>query len=197
LKLLQINTKAFELPKVNANAKLESILGKPLAMAKGDHLLVKRKKWLFSYFHHGIDAGGDTVIHLTGPRKKDAKVIESSMAEFLKGGTKEVWEYMTFISTLRNSRCDTQSNLGRPPWMLSLLNDERITEIEARIDDPERAVVEARKHLGRRGYNLFSDNCEHFAVYCKTGLAVSLQAIEYEKLSDRVLDLLTRSQRRY
>jgi hypothetical protein len=153
-------------------------------MAIGDHLLVKRKKWFFSYYHHGIDIGDNKVIHLTGPRKKDAKVIETSLDEFLNGGVLEVWEYITFIDILRNYHSDMKSEFGQPHWMLPLLDEERISEIEARIKDTDRTVAEARKYLGRRGYNLFSDNCEHFAVFCKTGLAVSLQSINYQKHID-------------
>ncbi|MDQ2646242.1 MAG: lecithin retinol acyltransferase family protein [Myxococcota bacterium] len=33
----------------------------------------------------------------------------------------------------------------------------------------------ARSQLGRVGYNLAQDNCEHFARWCKTGAVVSLK----------------------
>jgi lecithin:retinol acyltransferase len=69
-------------------------------MVAGDHLFVKRKRWFLIYYHHGIFAGDGKVIHLTGPRKKDAKVIETSLEEFLNDGVKEVWEYAAFIDIL-------------------------------------------------------------------------------------------------
>lgn len=150
-------------------------------MAAGDHLIVERRRWFGSYYHHGIDVGNDRVIHLTGTRKKDATVIETSLEEFLKGGVKEIWHYSTFVDLLLAYRRDMQDDYGRPDPMLPFLYEERIKEIRERIEDPERAVTEARKHLGKKGYDLFSNNCEHFAVFCKTGLAVSIQLIEYAK----------------
>lgn len=36
-------------------------------------------------------------------------------------------------------------------------------------DSPEIAVARAYNRLGEKGYDLFSNNCEHFAHWCKTG----------------------------
>lgn len=36
-------------------------------------------------------------------------------------------------------------------------------------DPPAIAVERALSRLGERGYNLFFNNCEHFATWCKTG----------------------------
>lgn len=36
-------------------------------------------------------------------------------------------------------------------------------------------VKEARKHLGEGGYDLWRNNCEHFAAYCATGRRESEQ----------------------
>ena len=33
----------------------------------------------------------------------------------------------------------------------------------------------ARSKIGHKGYNLVNNNCEHFALWCKTGLAMSSQ----------------------
>ena len=150
-------------------------------MAAGDHIAVARKKWFlryFHYYHHGIDVGDGTVIHLTGPRKKDAKVIHTSLADFLEGGEKEVIEYVHFIDVLLNYKSEMRSPHGREHWLMPLLDDDRIEEIRQRIADSQRAVAEARKYLSRKGYNPFANNCEHFAVFCKTGLAMSHQSIE-------------------
>lgn len=42
-------------------------------------------------------------------------------------------------------------------------------------DDPETVVGRAESRLGERRYNLFKNNCEHFAVWCKTGRSRSGQ----------------------
>jgi len=40
---------------------------------------------------------------------------------------------------------------------------------------PEKTVENARTRLGEKKYNLFESNCEHFAVWCKTGQERSFQ----------------------
>lgn len=42
-------------------------------------------------------------------------------------------------------------------------------------DPPDVVVKRAESRLGERGYNLLFNNCEHFAVWCKTGGARSEQ----------------------
>lgn len=155
-------------------------------MAFGDHLLVERKRWFISYYHHGIDVGNDQVIHLA--TKKDAEVVETSLEEFLMGGKIEIWEYITFVDTLKSYHRDMQGDFGRPHQSLPYLDEDRIAEIDARIADPKRAVDVARKNMGRRGYNIYADNCEHFATYCKTGLAISFQSLLHKKNWDRIAE---------
>ncbi len=155
-------------------------------MAAGDHITVARKRLFFPYYHHGIDVGDGTVIHLTGRRKKDAKVIQTSLDEFLNGGEKEVIEYVRFIDALINYKSEMRSAHGREHWLMPLLDEGRIEEIRKRIADIHGAVSEARKYLNKKGYDLFASNCEHFAVFCKTGLAVSFQSIEHQKLFERI-----------
>ncbi|MBQ9528290.1 MAG: lecithin retinol acyltransferase family protein [Fretibacterium sp.] len=36
-------------------------------------------------------------------------------------------------------------------------------------------VARARSQLGKEGYSIAGNNCEHFAVWCKTGLKESTQ----------------------
>ncbi len=105
----------------------------------GDHIKVKRT-W---YSHHGIDIGGNAVIHFTGEpgNKVNAQVMQTSMQEFLDGGKLETVRY-------------------------------------ANSFPPDRVVEKARSCLGRRGYSLFSNNCEHFARWCKTGEKKSEQTAD-------------------
>ncbi|MCS7305036.1 MAG: lecithin retinol acyltransferase family protein [Thermoguttaceae bacterium] len=42
-------------------------------------------------------------------------------------------------------------------------------------DDPSTVVSRAVSRIGQKEYNLFAGNCEHFATWCKTGQAKSLQ----------------------
>lgn len=40
---------------------------------------------------------------------------------------------------------------------------------------PEETVSRAESQIGKGEYSLLEYNCEHFAVWCKTGLAKSYQ----------------------
>jgi hypothetical protein len=57
-----------------------------------------------------------------------------------------------------------------------------------RIFSPEETLERAKSRLGEASYNLFSNNCEHFVLWCKTGYGESEQA---EKLK-RVLAAIPR-----
>jgi hypothetical protein len=69
-------------------------------MACGDHIMVKR--WHGLYYHHGIDKGDETVIHLAGEplRHQNSRVCCATMPEFLQGGEKIVVEYGDDIELL-------------------------------------------------------------------------------------------------
>ena len=40
---------------------------------------------------------------------------------------------------------------------------------------PEETVERAKSRLGETKYNLALNNCEHFAIWCKTGISESYQ----------------------
>lgn len=40
---------------------------------------------------------------------------------------------------------------------------------------PEETVSRAKSKIGTKGYNLFTNNCEHFAIWCKTNISESHQ----------------------
>jgi hypothetical protein len=44
---------------------------------------------------------------------------------------------------------------------------------------PELVMERAESRLGERQYNLVTNNCEHFANWCKTGRNVSQQLLDY------------------
>ena len=44
---------------------------------------------------------------------------------------------------------------------------------------PDAVVARAKSRLGERDYNLLTNNCEHFACWCKTGISDSKQIRNY------------------
>ena len=103
--------------------------------------------YCFGYSHHGIDLGNGNVIHFdAGPWRK--LVSHSTDAP----------------PTIRESSFE-QFARGREVQL-------RLYDL---LDDPEVVVRRAKSRLGEEGYELFNNNCEHFAVWCKTGQAHSTQ----------------------
>uniref|UniRef100_A0A0C9S8B9 TSA: Wollemia nobilis Ref_Wollemi_Transcript_5079_1226 transcribed RNA sequence n=1 Tax=Wollemia nobilis TaxID=56998 RepID=A0A0C9S8B9_9CONI len=151
----------------------------------GDHVYSWRTA--YSYAHHGIYIGDDKVIHFTrgrgeetgtgtvldilllssGPaRRTDAcqkcnnqqdtnGVVCCCLDCFLSGGSLYQFEYCVsptlFLAKARGGTCTLAES------------------------DPPETVVHRATYLHENGfgcYNIFKNNCEDFAIYCKTGLLV-------------------------
>jgi hypothetical protein len=55
--------------------------------------------------------------------------------------------------------------------MEAFLKGEKALVVRHRgkVRDPEDVVATALEHLGEAGYDVWNNNCEHFAWFCKTG----------------------------
>ncbi|KAL8038143.1 hypothetical protein ABFX02_11G085200 [Erythranthe guttata] len=152
----------------------------------GDHIYSWRHSYL--YAHHGIYMGNGKVIHFTrgagqeigtgtvldrflfsssptnpsdspcprcGDQSKDAGVISSCLECFLSEGELYLFQYgvspAVFLAKARGGTCTL-----------------------ARSDPPDDVVHRAEYLIqnGFGGYNIFKNNCEDFAIYCKTGLLI-------------------------
>ncbi|XP_068634779.1 protein LEAD-SENSITIVE 1-like [Aristolochia californica] len=152
----------------------------------GDHIYSWRA--IYAYSHHGIYVGGSKVVHFR--RKKDmtsltgtsidssgsssekslsiceifpdcgfslpdSGVVLTCLDCFLDGGSLYCFEYgaapSIFLAKLRGGTCTTAES------------------------DPPETVVHRAMYLLQKGfgnYDVFQNNCEDFALYCKTGLLV-------------------------
>ncbi len=48
-------------------------------------------------------------------------------------------------------------------------------DLRYHIYSPEKTIERAKSRLGEGSYNLLINNCEHFAIWCKTGIQESYQ----------------------
>lgn len=122
----------------------------------GDHIRVNRGL----YYHHGIYADDFCVFHFASPSDNEmnpetARVLYTTLDDFLKGGILEVREY-----TIEEN------------------NKKR---------EPKDVVDAAIKSIGEGGYNLLTNNCEHFANRCVFGEARSAQVDAVKELFRRIL----------
>ncbi|XP_015931739.1 protein LEAD-SENSITIVE 1 isoform X1 [Arachis duranensis] len=152
----------------------------------GDHIYSWRQAYI--YAHHGIYVGDGMVTHFTrgagqeigtgtvldrllvssspahdldnpcpkcGDLSKNEGVISSCLDCFLYGGELYLFEYGVsaafFLAKPRGGTCTLAAS-----------------------DPPEDVLRRASFLLekGFGGYNIFKNNCEDFAIYCKTGLLV-------------------------
>ncbi|KAF3433975.1 hypothetical protein FNV43_RR25078 [Rhamnella rubrinervis] len=134
----------------------------------GDHIYTWRNG--YSYSHHalqGIYVGDGKVIHLTrapdflhllsssGPSSASGEdhVVCCSIEDFLSGGVSIYrFEYGVNRAHFLIKRAGTCSRDSSGP--------------------PNDVLCRAYEHLkeGFGDYNLFQNNCEDFAIYCKTGI---------------------------
>ncbi|XP_077235621.1 protein LEAD-SENSITIVE 1-like [Tasmannia lanceolata] len=154
------------------------------SLKPGDHIYSWRTAYV--YAHHGIYVGDNKVIHFTrqgqevgtgtvldilltssGPRQppvpcttctqheNDRGVSSSCLDCFLSGGVLYRFEYSVnpalFLAKARGGTCTLA------------------------VSDSDEIVVHRATQLLNNGfgcYNVFKNNCEDFAIYCKTGLLV-------------------------
>ena len=63
------------------------------------------------------------------------------------------------------------------------LIEQLIKQNKYHLYSPKETVERARSRIGEANYDLATNNCEHFAIWCKTGISESHQV-------NNVLDLI-------
>lgn len=121
----------------------------------GDIVFCQRGNILLgdTYQHYGVYAGYHKIIHyIKGDSPFDGRIAETSIETFCDGDTLYIAEEDTLLSIFQDAG------------------------VAASFYGPRKTVQRAKSMIGKGGYNLLTHNCEHFAVWCKTGLEVSTQA---------------------
>ncbi len=137
------------------------------------------------YNHYGIYSGRNKVIHYCKVDGSccDGEIRETSLDEFLDGDTLHICNFdRSFWGgvALNAIDCLSMALLGR------VLPDEICRRFTLRYRQEHRdeklhtfttrtVVRRAKSKIGTHDYNLFGNNCEHFAIWCKTGIALSEQ----------------------
>ncbi len=133
----------------------------------GDVIFVNR--YIRLYRHFGIYIGDDRVIHFAAPNgdfdAENAYIHETSLDHFSDGSKVYV---MTFSEEYESGSA----------WRIILNSDEY------ELQTPQATVARAKSMLGLRGlkdagYSIIFNNCEDFAIWCKTNVAESKQVNDY------------------
>ncbi|PKM89038.1 MAG: hypothetical protein CVU87_06255 [Firmicutes bacterium HGW-Firmicutes-12] len=121
------------------------------------------------YEHYGVYVGDDKVIEYTmAENRLKLEIRKTHIKHFLGGST-------TFFIL----DCEFKKPLKSAPIIYR-------NKAKRKVFSPEETVRRAESRLGEAQYNLISNNCEHFAVWCKTGLSISYQVEEYLKYVNRI-----------
>lgn len=133
------------------------------------------------YNHFGIFVDKEHVIHYSGKDKdfflRQMVIDETDMENFL-GGSNKYYVYKfskdksNYVERVRAAGLDRDLVDGAQAlyFLYQIKN-----KIRFRIYSPEETVKRARSRIGERKFLLPSNNCEHFAMWCKTGVRQSYQ----------------------
>ena len=155
-------------------------------LKKGDVIGVHRGV----YDHYGIYTGRGKVIHFSdegGDMGDDIKIRRATLSQF-KDGADNVFvvDFEAYRDYVENPGLLELLEEGIVGIALrSLFGSETIT-----IYSPEETVKRAESQLGKGEeredkYNIIFNNCEHFALWCKTGVKKSSQVQRFfEALGD-------------
>ena len=151
----------------------------------GDVIFVKRS---LGYRHFGIYSGNRKVIHYVknNGNELDGTINETSLEKFL-GDDKDC-----YVCNFDERGRRTSESLAAPASavanpalgmfdLLKIVYDiyTFLNSENGKLYSPEETVARARSKIGESNYNLILDNCEHFAIWCKTGLYKSEQVEEF------------------
>ena len=132
----------------------------------GDVIFINR--YIALYRHFGIYIGYGRVIHFAAPNgdmdAKRAYIHETSLSHFSEGSKVYVMKFPQKYESGSALRTLVKSS-------------------EYELQTPKQTVARAKSMLGRKGlkdkgYNIIFNNCEDFAIWCKTNVAESKQVNE-------------------
>ncbi|KAH6769209.1 hypothetical protein C2S51_014545 [Perilla frutescens var. frutescens] len=143
----------------------------------GDHIYVYRAGGTYS--HHGEYVGNDMVVHLSLDKKSSASSSCSCSLSlwghgcgFRKDGSAVT---MTCLDRFLNNGSLCRYEYGVSKVVFTMVKHRPGTCTMAESDDAEKVIHRAKYLLenGFGNYNFLRNNCELFALYCKTGLLIS------------------------
>lgn len=135
------------------------------------------------YEHYGIYIGNNRVIHYTSANSDvafDNEIMETDMSHFMRG---QDTFFVLDIESFAKYMNENNSGADLVDEIYELLTGKSAADIPGReyhIFSPEQTVARAKSILGEREYDLINNNCEHMAMWCKTGVKECNQILTKE-----------------
>ena len=149
----------------------------------GDIIGIER--WGGVYEHYAVYIGSRRVIHYAAENGDfgRATVHEAPVEDFLDGqSTFFVLEFDEAGKRpnkqekgYRSSPIYRKKRFYTGPYLIPVKDKIRNDDDILHIYSPEETVARAKSLIGEDQYNLITNNCEHFAIWCKTGAHKSYQ----------------------
>jgi len=147
---------------------------------KGDVISAVRMNG--AYKHFAVYIGDGRVIHFAADNNDfgfNVCVREAPFEDFIKdSGNFEIVQFKDKYEFSESAidKISKNKRVGYNPLADIIgLVIEAGRAITYHLYSPEETVERAKSMLGRSDYNLIFGNCEHFAVWCKTGIWESKQ----------------------
>jgi cell wall-associated NlpC family hydrolase len=121
------------------------------------------------YEHYGIYLGNNRVIHYTSFESDISMkntIMETDMSHFLRDSS----SYFIF-----NCENQEKSKIIVSQSAFKSLKNLFASGLVLEIYTPKETVERAKSRLNEDEYHLALNNCEHFAIWCKTGVSKSYQ----------------------
>ncbi len=143
----------------------------------GDIVGVVRSAGL--YYHYGVYKDDNCVIEYAGDEDqfgKNVKVRQSTFKQFLR---KDSSNY--FVLLFDETGGVPQKVFFNPvKWNENDLFQRKELKEYKKLYSPAETVERAESRLGEEGYDLLVNNCECFALWCKTGESKSYQSDKFD-----------------
>ena len=137
---------------------------------------VVRKMALNMYEHYAVYLGEGQVVHYSGAGADFIGRIcvqVDTIENFLKDDDDYfVLFFHKLFSSPRKIKVKTSYNMNDISLEYQLCLKKRN---EFKLYSPKETMERALSRVGEDKYNLLLNNCEHFAIWCKTGVSESYQ----------------------
>ena len=147
----------------------------PVQAQYGDIIGVVRRNG--AYEHYGIYLSDTCIVHYAIPASMTighATVHATDLRNFLRSDT----EYFVLDFPRPYEPPVRIGSSGSTPHT-ETVSEELARHLQQQygyhLYSPEETVARARSRLGETNYNLLTNNCEHFVIWCKTGVSESMQ----------------------
>lgn len=124
------------------------------------------------YKHFGVYCDDNSIIHYSSLKSdigSDNEIIDTDLKTFKREDSK-------IYKLIFPDKYDDPSSI-LTTGVIANRKETRIliNSLKYHLYSPTETVERARSRLGEKKYNLALNNCEHFAIWCKTGISESHQ----------------------